>query len=98
MSINTSFKQLKDISQTSLVVQNNLPANAGDIGSIPGLEKSHIPWATEPLHHNYWAHTLKPTSWNYEAHAPRARALQQEKPPQWEACTLQQRVAPTCHN
>ena len=44
MSINTSFKQLKDISQTSLVVQKNLPANAGDIGSIPGLEKSHMPW------------------------------------------------------
>ena len=37
--------------------------------------------ATKPVHHNYWAHVpqlLKPTR-------PRARALQQEKPLQWEA-------------
>ena len=29
-----------------------------------------------------------------EAHVPRAHAPQQEKPPQWEACTPQRRVAP----
>ena len=33
-----------------------------------------------------------------EAHAPRARAPQQEKPPQWEARAPQQRVAPARHN
>ena len=33
--------------------------------------------ATKPMHHSYWAR------------GPTARALQQEKPPQWEACTLQ---------
>ena len=33
-----------------------------------------------------------------EAHVPRARALQQEKPPQWEARTQQQRVAPAHRN
>ena len=33
-----------------------------------------------------------------EARMPRARALQQEKPPQWEARALQQRVAPAHHN
>ena len=30
----------------------NLPANAGDTGSSPGLERSHMPrskWAREPL-------------------------------------------------
>ena len=39
--------------------------------------------ATKPVHHNYWAR------------APRARAPQQEKPPQWEAHAPQQRVAAT---
>ena len=62
--------------------------------------------ATKPVCHNYWACSLEPTSHNYwslhatttEARTPRARALQQEKPPQWEARRLQQRVAPTRHN
>ena len=65
--------------------------------------------ATKPVHHNYWACALEPTSHNYWAHepqllspcatttearTPRARALQQEKPPQWEAHALQRRVDP----
>ena len=25
-------------------VDKNLPANAGDMGSIPGLGKFHVPW------------------------------------------------------
>ena len=69
--------------------------------------------ATKPVHHNYWAHTLEPVSHNYWAHepqlltpratateaqAPRAHAPQQEKPPQWEACAPQWRVAPAYHN
>ena len=33
-----------------------------------------------------------------EACTPRARALQQENPPQWEACAPQWRVAPTRHS
>ena len=33
-----------------------------------------------------------------EAHIPRAHALQQEKPPQWETHKPQQRVAPVCRN
>ena len=67
--------------------------------------------ATKPVRHNYWAGTpqllkpmhsrasllqlLRPCAASTEAHAPRARAPQQEKPPQWEARTPQQRVAPT---
>ena len=62
--------------------------------------------ATKPVHHNYWACTLEPASHNYwspratttEARTPRARALQQEKPPQWEAHAPQQRVAPAHRN
>ena len=63
-------------------VAKNLPANAGDIGSIPGLERFRMPQATKPVHHSYWSH------------APIACTLQQEKPPQWEAHAMQQRVAP----
>ena len=58
--------------------------------------------ATKPVHRNYWACALEPTSHNYWAHVlqllkprtPRARAPQQEKPPQWEARAPQRRVAP----
>ena len=49
--------------------------------------------ATKPLCHNYWARPLEPKNHNYWSHVlqllkpahPRACALQQEKPPQWEA-------------
>ena len=48
--------------------------------------------ATKPVRHNYWACTLEPAShyWSprattTEALVPRARALPQEKPQQWEA-------------
>ena len=37
---------------------------------------------------------LNPRATTTEALMPRARAPQQEKPPQWEARALQQRVAP----
>ena len=58
--------------------------------------------ATKPGSHSYWACALEPTSHNYwslhdtttEARAPRARAPPQGKPPQWEACSPQRRVAP----
>ena len=43
--------------------------------------------ATKPTCHNYWACALEPVSHNYWARVPRARAPQQEKPPQ-------RRVAP----
>ena len=31
----------------------NLPANAGDAGSIPGLGGFHMPSRTKPVYHNY---------------------------------------------
>ena len=48
-------------------VVENPPANAGDMGSIPGPGRSHMPWGN-------WAHgpQLSPHS--------RARAEQEEKP------------------
>ena len=70
--------------------------------------------ATKPMSHNYWARTpqlLKPTSSRArvpqllslhaattEACAPRACALQQEKPLQWEASALQWRGVPAGSN
>ena len=69
--------------------------------------------ATKPVCHNYGACTLEPARHNYwaripqllrlhatttEAQEPRARAPQQEKPPQWEAHAPQHRVAAAHHN
>ena len=54
--------------------------------------------ATKPVRHNYWAcepQLLSLRATTTEAHMPRAHALQQEKPPQWEACTPRWRVAPS---
>ena len=33
--------------------KKNLPANSGDPGSIPGLERSHVLWSSKPKSHNY---------------------------------------------
>ena len=57
--------------------------------------------ATKPVRHDYWAcepQLLSLRATTNEAHVPRARAPQQEKPPQWEAHAPQQRVAPTRPN
>lgn len=59
-------------------VAESLPANAGDMGSIPGLEGFHIPW-------DNWARTPQLQTPGSRAHAtteacgPRAFALKQEK-------------------
>ena len=45
--------------------------------------------ATKPTRHNYWTCALEPGSGTYWAHATKSCALQQEKPPQWEARALQ---------
>ena len=58
---------------------------------------SHNYWslcALGPVCCNYWARVLQllsPCAATTEAHAPRACALQQEKPPQWDAHALQRR-------
>ena len=69
-------------------------------------EDSTCHGATRPVHHNYWAHALEPSSCNYWAYAlqllkpahSRAHALQQEKPPQWEVCAPQLERKPTHNN
>ena len=66
----------------------------GDVGSGPGLGGSHVPrssWARAPQLLSLRATTT-------EARAPRACALKQERPPQWEARILQWGVAPARRN
>ena len=54
-------------------------------------------WATKPVDHNYWVCALEFGSHKYWAHGPQllklVRAVEStlcnEKPLQWEACTLQ---------
>ena len=77
-------------------VVKNLPANAGDTGSVLGVEDSTRCAAAKPMRRNYWACALEPGSCSYWTHVPqllkstypRAHAPQQEKPPQWEARAL----------
>ena len=71
-------------------VDRNPPANAGDMGSIPCLGRFHTLQSNQarvpqPLSLRSTAHKLQLLS-----PAPRACALQQEKPQQWEASTPQQ--------
>ena len=71
----------------------NLPAKAGDMGSSPGPGRSHMPHSNEAhvpqlLSLRSRAHEpqlLSPRATTTEACAPRAHALQQEKPLQREA-------------
>ena len=45
----------------------NLPANAGDLGLIPSLGRSHMLGTTMLLDHNYWTLVLEPRNCNYWA-------------------------------
>ena len=70
-------------------------------GATKAVHHSYWACALEPASHNYWAREpqlLNPRATTTEAHTPRARAPQQEKPPQWEAQAPQLRVAPTRRN
>ena len=58
----------------------NLPAKAGDMGSIPGPGRSHTPRIRslvqeDPIRHG----ATKSVHHSYGAHAPRVHAAQQEK-------------------
>ena len=71
-------------------VVENPPANAGDTGSIPGPGRSHMPRsnsARAPQLLSLCSRVREPQllslcATTTEARAPRARALQQDKPPQ----------------
>ena len=50
----------------------------------------------KPVHRNYWACVLEPLNCNSWSLHTLGHVLWNEKTPQWEACTLRWRVAPTC--
>ena len=87
-------------------VVGSLPTNAGDAGLIPGVGGSHMPqsdWAHAPQLLSLRSKAgepklLSPHAATTEARAPRACALQQEKPPQREVHSPQRRVAPAHYN
>ena len=66
----------------------SLPANAGDMGSSPGLGRSHMPRSKEARAPQLLSlrsrarepQLLSPRATATEAHVPRACAPQQEKP------------------
>ena len=84
----------------------NPPADAGDTGSSPGPERSHMPQSNSARASQLLSlcsrarepQLLSPRATTTEARTPRAFALQQEKPPQWEAHTWQRRVVPARRN
>ena len=62
-------------------------------------EDSTCHGATEPMLHSYWAGAPEP--WKLQILKPvhpRTSAPQQEKPQQWETCTLQLESSPACCN
>ena len=71
-------------------VVGNPPAIAGDTGSSPGLGRSHMPRTNKARAPQLLSlrsracepQLLSPCATTTEALVPRARALQQEKPPQ----------------
>ena len=86
------FKVLKRTSRDfpGGAMVKNLPANAGNTGSSPGPGRSHMPrsdWARAPQLLNLCSgarkpQLLSPRATDAEARVPRARAPQQDKPPQ----------------
>ena len=58
-------------------VDRNPPANAGNTGSIPGLERFTCCRATKPVCHNYWAPSPRPTkeSFHYSLSVTRSWPL-----------------------
>ena len=68
-------------------VVKNPPANAGDTGSSPGPERSHMPWSNEACAPQLLSlcsgacepQLLSPHATTTEACVPRVRALQQER-------------------
>ena len=104
-SICKYIKVKKTTKGTSLVAQLlriRLPMQGTQVRALV-WEDPTCHGATKPVHHNYWACALEPASHNYWAHVPQLlkpvclepMLRNKEKPPQWEACAPQRRVAPT---
>ena len=73
-----SYRQMLAEDFSGGAVVKNLPANAEDMGSLSGPGRPN----------------LSPRATTTEARVPRARAPQQEKPPQWETQASAMKVSP----
>ena len=73
-------------------MDKNLPASAGDTGSIPGLGRFHMLLSNKAS----VPQLVSPYAATIEVHSPRVLALQ-KKPLQREVCALQRTVAPARH-
>ena len=101
--VNSHLHVKKEIIGTSLVAQwsrIHLPMQGTRVRALV-QEDPTCRGATKPVHHDYWACALEPVSHNYWAHVPQLLKpahlepmLHNKKPPQWEACAPQWRVAP----
>ena len=67
-------------------VVKNLHASTGDMGSIPGLRRFHMPWSNQACE----PQQTTPHAPSTVAYTPRAHAPQQEKPPQWRPHTTRE--------
>ena len=88
------FGLIKWKCRTSLVVQwlrIRLPMQATRVWALV-WEDPTCRGATKPMHRNYWAFTLEPTSHNYGAHA--SQLLKPARSKGLHAATTE----PTCHN
>ena len=96
-----SFLTLKQrVWETSLVAQwiwVCLPTQGTWVQSLVEEDSTYC-GETKPMCHNYQAHALEPASHNCWAHVPRTCALQQEKPPQWEAVRCNREQPLLCRN
>ena len=91
----------KNVGYSDGSVVKNLPANAGDSGSIPDRGRSYMPQSNQTLMPQLLSQYLDPGSRDYWAHALQLRSplsleptLCNEKPLQGEACTLQLESSP----
>ena len=67
----TEFKALEqNFPGGSVVKKKNQPANAGDMGSIPGPGRSHMPQSNWSPCTTYWACALESGNHNYWDPAP----------------------------
>ena len=91
----TTFYSLKNngASPVAQWLRISLPMQGAQVRALV-QEDPTCPGATKPVCHNYWS--LRATT--TDAHVPRARALWQQKPPQWEARAPPWRVAPAHRN
>ena len=71
------------------------PANAGDMSSIPGPGRSHLPWSNEAHEPQLLSLCSRSQELQQSLSALEpVSALQQEKSPHWEALKLQLERSP----